>query len=297
MTTGVGGRKWAALPLSLAVIALAVVSAASAHAVEPAAVAPLPQQAAARQVEQTELAFAQTVAQVGIGPGFRKYAGPAAVMFLPDPTPAAPYLQTTRSPGQLAWRPQYIGVAPSGDLAFSLGPSLYRAAGKSSGGFYLTIWKRAPDGSWMFALDHGVDMPAAVFEAPPQPLTVIATDPLARPDQSQGLREADASLDADLSNGPSGAYASRLEDEALVVRTNRPVAWGRRRALKLIDDAPAILEAQLLSGAVSADGVLGYAYGKARWQTPAGMQQGYYVRVWRNTGRGWRLLVDHLAER
>jgi ketosteroid isomerase-like protein len=298
VTAGVGGRKPAALLLSLAVIALAViVLAGPARALEPAAPAPLSQRAAARQIEQTELAFAQTVAQVGIGPGFRKYAGPGAVMFTPDPSPAGPYLQTVRSPAQLVWRPQYVGVAPSDDLAFSLGPSLYKVAGRSSGGFYLTIWKRGPDGAWLFALDHGVDMPAAIYDAPPQPLTVIAIDPQARPDQSQGLREADAALDADLSNGPSRAYASWLEDEALVVRTNRPMASGRRRALKLIAEAPAILEAQLLSGGVSTDGVLGYAYGKARWSTPAGIQLGYYVRVWRNTGQGWRLLVDHLAER
>jgi hypothetical protein len=83
----------------------------------------------------------------------------------------------------------------------------------------------------------------------------------------------------------------------LVVRANRPVAAGRRRAIRLLNETPALVEAQLLDGGVSTDGVLGYTYGKARWTTSAGMQQGYYVRVWRNVGQGWRLLVDHTAER
>jgi hypothetical protein len=83
----------------------------------------------------------------------------------------------------------------------------------------------------------------------------------------------------------------------LAVRANRPVASGRRRVLKLIADSPPILEAQLLNGSVSSDGVVGYTYGKARWSMGAGVQSGYYVRVWRNTGQGWRLLVDHMAER
>jgi ketosteroid isomerase-like protein len=250
-----------------------------------------------RQIQQTELAFAQAVSQTGIAAGFRRYAAPGAIMFLPDPAPAIPYLQTAHSPGELVWRAQYIGVAPSDDLAFSLGPSLYRA-GKTEGGFYLTIWKRGSGGDWLFVLDHSVDMPAVVFEGPPAPVTVFAIDPAARPDQSQGLREADAGLDMALSKGPpESAFEPRLDDQALVVRANRPVASGKRKALKLLAEAPPIVEAQLLNAGLSADGLLGYTYGKARWTTAAGMQPGYYARVWRNTGQGWRLLVDHLAER
>ena len=293
MAEWLGQKSGLALLAALTVLGMAGPSRALEPVTPPA---PSPS-AAVRQIEQTELAFAQAVSQTGIGPGFRKYAGPKAIMFLPDPTPAGPYLQTARSPGELLWRVQYIGVAPSDDLAFSLGPSLYKAAGKAEGGFYLTIWKRGPDGTWGFVLDHGVDMPAALFEAPPQPLTVFAIDAAARPDQSQGLREADAALDMGLSRGPSAAFDSRLDDMALVVRANRPVALGRRKALKLLADAPEILEASLLDAGLSADGLLGYTYGKARWSAAAGMQQGYYVRVWRNTGQGWRLLVDHLAER
>ena len=281
----------------LAAALAVVVLTAPAHALEAVPAAHPSQTAAVYQIEKAELALAQAIAQAGVGPGLRKYADAGAVMFLPDPIPAGPYLQIARSPGVLVRRPQYIGVAPIGDLGFSLGPSLSKAAGKSSGGYYLTLWKRGLDGAWLFILDHSVDMPAALFDGPVQPLVLIPTDPRAKPDQSEGLREADAALDADLSNGPSRAFAPRLEEVALAVRANRPVASGKRRALKLIADSPPILEAQLLNGGVSADGVLGYTYGKARWSTAAGVQAGYYVRVWRNTGRGWRLLVDHMSER
>jgi hypothetical protein len=288
------GGKGLALLAAWAVLG----AAGESSALEPAPpVAPSPN-VAVRQIQQTELAFAQAVSQTGIAAGFRRYAGPGAIMFAPDPMPAIPYLQTAHSPGELLWRAQYIGVAPSDDLAFSLGPSLYKAAGKAEGGFYLTIWKRGPAGDWLFALDHGVDMPAVVFEAPPAPATVLAIDPTAKPDQSQGLREADAGLDMELSKeATSAAFEPRLDEQALVARANRPVASGKRRALKLLSEAPPIVEAQLLSAGLSADGLLGYTYGKARWTTAAGMQPGYYVRVWRNTGQGWRLLVDHMAER
>jgi ketosteroid isomerase-like protein len=286
----------------LAVLGLWAVAALGltgpARALEPPA-PPLqpPPNAAVRQIEQTELAFSQAVAQGGIAQGFRQYAGPGAIMFLPDPVAAGPALRTAHWPGELVWRTQFIGVAPSGDLAFSAGPSVLKTAGKSEGGFYLTIWKRGPDGSWLFALDHGVDMPAAIFEASPQPVTVLSVDPATRPDPSQGLREADAALDMALSKGPAAGFEAWLDDQAVVARTNRPVASGRHKALKLLAEAPPILEAQLLDAGLSSDGLLGYTYGKARWSTSAGMQQGFYVRVWRTTGQGWRLLVDHLAER
>jgi len=269
-----------------------------AHAAQPAlSPTPLPQAVAARQIAFTEQAFAQTVSQVGIAAGFRKYAAPGAILFQPDPTPAASYLQGAHLPGELLWRPQFIGVSPSSDLAFSLGPSLYRAAGRTVGGFYMTIWKRGADGGWQFTLDRGADMSASLFDTPPLPVTILASDPHAKPDPGQGLREADAGLDMDLSRADPAAFASRLEDQAVVVRANHPVASGKRKALRLLAEGPQVTDAKLLAGGVSNDGVLGYTYGKARWTSATGPQQGFYVRVWRNSGRGWRLVVDHLAER
>jgi hypothetical protein len=170
-------------------------------------------------------------------------------------------------------------------------------AAKTAGGYYLTVWRRGVDGQWTVVLNNDVGMSAAIFEGPSPTVTVISTDPQVRPDQGQGLREADSALDADLSNGPSPAFASRLEGRVLVVRSDHAVAIGRRRALRLISDCPPILEAQLLNAGVSSDGVLGYTYGKARWPGSGGEQTGYYVRIWRNAGQGWRLLADQMAER
>jgi hypothetical protein len=145
--------------------------------------------------------------------------------------------------------------------------------------------------------DDMVDEPTP----PPQPVTVIATDPEgpgrgpARP--GEALREADGALNVALPRGATDAFAERLDRQAVVVRTNRPVAAGRKKGLALIADSPAILEAYTLGAGRSADGSFGYTYGRARWTGPLGAQPGYYVRAWRSTPMGWRLLADHLAER
>ncbi|MEI9892251.1 MAG: DUF4440 domain-containing protein [Caulobacteraceae bacterium] len=253
--------------------------------------------AAVQQIDELERAFAQVVAQQGIAAGFRQFAAPDAVMFMPDPVPAGPELAGARWPGELQWRAQYIGVAPSGDLAFSAGPSLLRGAGKPSGGFYLTVWKRQGEGSWKYVLDHAADMPPAAWSAPVRPLATFDTDPPPGQPSNEGMREADGALNVALPRGGPMAFAERLDDQAVLIRANRPVVQGRRRALALLSDSPPILEAFTLGGSRSMDGNLGYTYGRARWSGPGGPRTGYYVRIWRATPQGWRLLADQLAER
>ena len=289
----------ARLALGLAMLAAAA-SPAPAKPFRPAALAPPPPGAlppAVQQIDDTERAFAQAVAQSGIAAGFRQYAAPDAVMFLPDPVSATAELAGARWPGELLWRAQYIGVAPSGDLAFSAGPSLLRGSGRPSGGFYVTIWKRQADGGWKFVLDQGADMPPSIFSALGRPLEVLNADPPPGPASNEGMREADGALNVALPSRGAMAFAERLDDQAILVRANRPVAQGRRRAQALASDTPPILEAFTLGGSRSMDGAFGYTYGRARWSGPAGPHTGYYVRVWRATPQGWRLLADQLAER
>jgi ketosteroid isomerase-like protein len=259
------------------------------------ALAPAP--AAVQQIDDVEHAFAQVVAQSGIAAGFRQFAAPDALMFMPDPVPAGPQLAGARWPGELLWRAQFIGVAPSGDLAFSAGPSLLRGNGRPSGGYYMAVWRRQPDGGWKFVIDHAVDMPPSVWRAQATPVVVIDTDPPPGAPSNEGMREADGALNVALPKGAEAAFSARLDEEALLVRDRWPVAQGRRKALALVAEAPPVLEAVTLGGSRSMDGSFGYTWGRARWSGPAGPQAGYYVRVWRATPGGWRLIADHLAER
>jgi ketosteroid isomerase-like protein len=286
----------------LAALALALASGMGAGlAVAKPAPPPAPTAAvlpaAVQQIDDAERAFAQVVAQSGIAPGFRQFASPDAVMFLPDPTAAQPALAEARWTGELLWRAQYIGVAPSGDLAFSAGPSLLRGAGRPSGGYYLTVWRRQPDGGWKFVLDHAADMPPAVWGAPPRTLAAVVTDPPPGAPSNEGMREADGALNVALPRDAAAAFAQRLDDQIILVRTLRPVAQGRRKALALVADSPPIVDAVTLGGSRSMDGSFGYTYGRAHWSGTLGPVTGYYVRVWRATPQGWRLLADQLSER
>jgi hypothetical protein len=113
----------------------------------------------------------------------------------------------------------------------------------------------------------------------------------------EGMREADGAFNIALPKDAGTAYENRLDTQGFVVRANRAVGAGKHNALALVQESPPILEAFTLGGGLSADGGFGYAWGRARWSAAIGAQNGYYVRVWRSTPQGWRLLADQLGER
>ena len=70
---------------------------------------------------------------------------------------------------QLSWQPLGGQMGPSGDMGFTWGH--YDGTSKdkngnpvSTGGRYITIWKRMPGGDWKVLLDASADEPAAAGE-------------------------------------------------------------------------------------------------------------------------------------
>mgnify|MGYP001770153633 CR=1 FL=1 len=58
----------------------------------------------------------------------------------------------------LTWKPDFVEVSASGDLAYTYGKYVYRVRDslgiiRSREGIFHTIWKRQPDGSWRFVWD------------------------------------------------------------------------------------------------------------------------------------------------
>ena len=65
---------------------------------------------------------------------------------------------------RLTWEPLYADIAASGDLGYTHGRYLQIETGTDgkateTRGFYVTIWKRQPDGSWKFVFDTGNQLP------------------------------------------------------------------------------------------------------------------------------------------
>ena len=87
-------------------------------------------------------------------------AAPDAVVLRPDPVNARAVYSKYKpaKPDEaeaLRWWPVHAAAASSGDLAFDTGPWVF--GDNKQRGWFFTIWKRQPDGSWKWVLDHGFE--------------------------------------------------------------------------------------------------------------------------------------------
>jgi ketosteroid isomerase-like protein len=136
-----------------------------------AAVVPMAAAGPVDDVLAADRAFAALAKEKGPRTAFTEFADPQAIMFragvgpvkgidaigrvFEDPPAATP-----------VWEPENAEVAASGDLAYSWGPFTWTPvpdgplAGKPPlTGYYVSIWKKQPDGRWKWVVDLGVPAP------------------------------------------------------------------------------------------------------------------------------------------
>lgn len=118
--------------------------------------------------------FSQAVAQGG-GKAFAAWFADDAVT-LNNGRPAtlgrgAIAASATWSPAEyaLTWVAQGAQMGPSNDMGFTWGHYEGRSTDKSghttvTGGRYITVWKKLPDGSWKVALDASAEEPSNTSE-------------------------------------------------------------------------------------------------------------------------------------
>ncbi|HET7534808.1 MAG TPA: DUF4440 domain-containing protein [Candidatus Didemnitutus sp.] len=132
-----------------------------------------------KEVAAMEDAFCGMAKEKGLLAAFQHFAAPDVAFLDTDPRqfrgPAA--VQQRIGPDRpgvsLTWSAYYTDVSDDGTLGYNYGRYEYKATGADGkevvrGGWFLTIWKRQPDGSWRYVMDNGTpDKPAP--PAPPAP--------------------------------------------------------------------------------------------------------------------------------
>lgn len=116
-------------------------------------------------------AFAAMAKAMGARAAFTAYADPQAIMFRSGVGPVKGREAISRVFAEPAaasptWEPEAAEVAASGDLAYSWGWFVWTPVpggpldGKpASTGYYVSIWKKQPDGGWKWVVDLGVPAP------------------------------------------------------------------------------------------------------------------------------------------
>lgn len=167
------------LPLLLAAL-LPWLSAAtgadsSSAAPVPASAMPARKEALKAELAKMEDAFCAMAKEKGILAAFEHFAAPDVAFIDTDPRQYRGLEAVRRRLGpdrpgtSLTWSALYTDVSDDGTLGYNYGRYEFRAPGTDGQevvrtGFFLTIWKRQPDGTWRFVMDNG-----APDRAPPPP--------------------------------------------------------------------------------------------------------------------------------
>lgn len=275
---------------------IATVVALLAAAGAPASPRPAPRSADVGQVVEAERAFARAARSEGVNAAFLRYSAPDALVFQPDPTLAKAALEANPIPPiPLKWWPAYAGIAASGDLGFTTGPYVIGAGERQGHGWYFTIWRRQPDGSWRWILDHGPRTREAAPEGTGAKVDSLA---LGRPSSAAralgDVKAVEARLASALAADARAALPGFLAADGRLMRVGPQPAVGAGAWAPILADGPDRIETAPLGGAASAAGDLAFTYGNARWRGAEAEVRGHYVRIWQRRRDGWKLIVDNL---
>ncbi len=252
-------------------------------------------------VLQAELAFARLADEQGIRTAFLACLEPDAQVFTPRMTSAREhYGPGPGDPGHLAWYPEAMGLAASGDLAWSLGPWTYSAKKGEAAlvhGHFLSLWRRQRDGRWKVEADIGVPHPAAAQPAALVAVGTVAGEPSAgRKGQAeaQDPRPALHRLESELSRAWAVKGGSAL------------LPWLARDARILRRGHSPLRGMAAITGALQADGpgtrwepgrIKASRAGDLAWtcgetvSDDAGASASY-LRIWILESGTWRVLFD-----
>ena len=277
-----------------------------------------------RSLVEAERAFARRSLDVGWREAFLEYFADDAISFAPDPGNAKARLRqrpaTPRPiPYTLDWWPVFAGISNAGDMGFTTGPSVgtdnTKPGAQPNYGYYFSVWKRQPDGTWKVALDVGTDAPEIAdqpsarrrFGAAPSSRWKARrkeSDPEKERRRVERDREALLKLEREVFANKEdeelvGNYGSRLVRNARLHRTGFVPFVGGDAILSHLYLRAARLSWQPAAAEIAESGDLAYTYGayeltlRGEGNAAGQTERGHYAHVWQRDERGdWWLVAD-----
>lgn len=264
-------------------------------------------QADLKAMVDSELAFARMAQEKTVRDAFLTYAAENGVLMGPNgsenarkqigsqpPPPAdAPRLN-------LEWWPVYADISRSGDMGWTTGPSRRTRGERVGYGHFVTVWKKQPDGSWRWLMDHGIGNKELSPLGPDTPIPPVRPEklkgPAAKADvkaEKEAMLAADRELSTVTAKGDTAAWATLMSaDHARILRDGAQPAVGKEAVrAALAKEQPVTTE--VLGGEVSDAGDLGFTYGWAEWKSGETAKKGAYMRIWEKLDGRWKLVMDN----
>jgi len=260
----------------------------------------------------SELSFARRCEEVGVRPSFMEYFADDGIAFKPEPfryTETVKTLPPQANPKaiQLKWEPQSAGIAASGELGFTTGPSVrtdLTAADKPKGyGQFFSVWKKQKDGTWRVAVDIGTQMPSQPSplgnpcNEPIKPKWRQVSDSVSADDRRSTIMKLEREFsEACAAEGTLKAYLLRVEDNTRLHRQNQLPIVGKKAIEAHLRKEPQVSSWSSIGSDVSLANDLGYTYGSyeiKKSSDVSAIENGYYLHLWRKNSDGeWKLIAD-----
>jgi ketosteroid isomerase-like protein len=265
---------------------------------------------------ETERAFAAMGAEKGVRDSFYEFFGEEGISFNPHPQKFREFARQNPLPDpppprefRLEWWPVYGDVAESGDLGYNTGPTLVTDITEkkrpSGHGYFFSVWKKQPDGTWRVAVDMGASSPGPDpahqdrlrYERAPQ-YPIKKVPPKDAASGRSEILDLESRFGTALRAGVRDGYLNAVDENARLHRAGAFPMLGK----KAIGDyfANQKLEAiawEGIDGGVAASGDLAYSYGRYELEREEGgaasTEKGYFTHVWKRDGSGeWKLVAD-----
>lgn len=261
-----------------------------------------------QEMVKTEQAFSKTAEDKNTRDAFMAFIADDGVLFRPDAVNGKKWMLEHPVPPSdkrplLAWQPAFAGIAAAGDMGFTTGPweaKSDRSDAKAAGyGHFVTVWKKQQDSTWKFVVDLGINHPVSggpqrLWQPPEEkkPAKVQFVDVGIA---SRKLLDWDrAYLERTSKLGLVKAFMSFASPDVRLYRNGNLPYIGRSVSANALETVKGKVSWTPQHGDVSRSGDLGYTRGtyEVTDATNKVSERGSYIRIWKNEGGVWRIVLD-----
>lgn len=239
---------------------------------------------ALESLANAERNFSATSEAKGLHQAFVDNMAEDGLVFAPKPANGKKlHASAPASTAYLSWYPAYADISSSLDWGYTTGPYKLKPSAEEDkvvgAGFYLSVWRRQPDGQWKVAIDMGNSFA-------PNLLIEEAYQPVAAPVTAKKTKGTKADLLA-----KDVQKVQPYDAEALIYRHGEYPYKYKDAAVKPASNVMYTNLGHELSPAAD----MAYTYGSYTRNAGGNTEAGHYLKVWKLQNGQWKLVAHNLV--
>jgi ketosteroid isomerase-like protein len=259
-------------------------------------------------MREAEHNFAKASVMIGRNAAFAENFAEESVIFTDKWLTNAKQFWLGRKPAAvvLKWEPEFMDIAGSRDFGISTGPwesQEYRPNTEPlSTGYFLTVWKKANDGTWKVILDAGSSTPPKTSMPHSFSFPAGADKPVLHPSVlnddllcKELYDREKLFMDLWQKNPLHSSYASFLAPGARLQPNGHLPSVNRDTINTWISSLPKTIIWKTSGAGAASSGDLGFTYGLLEMNDSV-LSKGHYVRIWKKQGGdAWKIVLEMMS--